>query len=232
MQINELLCYAIHKFNSGANTNLHQVMYNFYDEDDIVTAKKALFHVCKDPLGNYPKRSSTDLRAAAYAHLEDILEAIKKLDAAGKLPEFVAKNLDRIPSRDPEDMTMVSVIQRLDKLEQDKYNKEVTFTQFATDLSNLKESDRRNKKAIEEMKLAVPNDDETNDDTATNHTDVPATTAAAVVGTTPSPIAGAVVDPGTASQQQQQQPQQQQQQQLLKQQQLQYQQEQQHQQQK
>ena len=203
----------MHKFNSGANTNLHQLMYNFYDEDDIVIAKKALFNACKDPLGDYPRRSSTESRTAAYAHLEDILEAIKKLDAAGKLPEFVAKNLDKIPSRDPEDMTMVSVIQRLDKLEQDKYNKEVAFTQFATDLSKLQESDRRHKKAIEELKPAVANNDDINDDTATNPTEVTATTTAvAEVATTPSPIAGAVVDSGTATQQQQQQPPQQQQQ--------------------
>ena len=56
-------------------------------------------HVCSDILGPYPDRKSSDKRPATIPHLNDIMEGgIANLDTMDKLPDVVARNLDRVPS--------------------------------------------------------------------------------------------------------------------------------------
>ena len=70
----------------------------------LLRPRRALWEACGAELGPYKSHKKTDDRTAAYAHIEDILAASKKLDAADKLPEAVAKYLDKLLDRKPEEI--------------------------------------------------------------------------------------------------------------------------------
>ena len=98
MIINELLTYAIYWNNSNANDNCKKVMLSFYSDDEIKAAKRSLWIDCsKDMSKIYQNRIYTETRAASSASMGDIMEAIKHLDANGKLPDVVARDIGRLP---------------------------------------------------------------------------------------------------------------------------------------
>ena len=69
--------------------------------------------MCSDDLGPWENHKTTDARTATYAHIEDIMAAAKKLDATSKLPDVAAKNLDKLPDRQPEELNYIMLIQRV-----------------------------------------------------------------------------------------------------------------------
>ena len=91
-------------------------------------------------------------RTAAQANTDDIFTAAKKLDAASKLPEVLAKDLDRLPDRQPEELNYIMLVQRVHKLEQSQENMQETSSVMATNIMKLedgyrelnKESKKRN----------------------------------------------------------------------------------------
>ena len=92
-------------------------MIDFYNDDEIKAAKHSLWITCqKDLKKNYQNRNSTDNRTAAIANLDDIMDAIKELDVKGKLPECVARDISRIPDRQPEELNMLYVLNQITEL--------------------------------------------------------------------------------------------------------------------
>ena len=143
MRINKALCYAIHFADSGAPDNTKRVMINFCNAEEIVTAKKALWEAADNELiGEYKDRRSSDRRPAVVEHVNDIVTAIQKLDAINKLPNFVAKDLDRVPNVHPEEMNLLILIQGIAKLEKycDEYNE--MLSKVMIDLINLRDGTR------------------------------------------------------------------------------------------
>ena len=51
------------------------------------------------------------------ASIQDIIDGLLKLDAIGKLPNFVAKQLNKIPDWQPEELNIFAMINRVPKLE-------------------------------------------------------------------------------------------------------------------
>ena len=116
--LSELLTYATFYMHNSAINNIKTIISNFYPLEEIITAKKMLWALCSDSLEQYIERKSTDKRSSVEASINDIFEALSKLDILGKVPTFVAKNIDKLPSRQPEELNMICIINRLVKLEQ------------------------------------------------------------------------------------------------------------------
>ena len=143
MIINELLAYARHFVNSSVSDNVKRIIQSFYSSSEITTAKKALWDACGDVLGKLPERKSTDKRPGSVAHIIDILDALKTLDALDKLPDVVARNLDRLPDRQPEEFNLLMIVQRVSALEKSSEQHSDALSSIAVDVLDLKESRHR-----------------------------------------------------------------------------------------
>ena len=116
--IDELLTYAAYFINNSSISNIKKIINNFYSQEDILNSKKNLWNICEEWLEPFSDRKNTDKRTSGEANTNDIFEGLTKLDSLGKLPTFVAKSLNRIPDRHPEEFNLISVLNRLSKVEQ------------------------------------------------------------------------------------------------------------------
>ena len=137
--VNELLTYAIHYIHSSAIDNIKKVVQQFYSEDEILEAKRLLWRISADDLGPLPERKSTKVRNASIANINDIFDSLVKLDVAEKLPDVSAKNIDKLPNRQPEEMNLLYVVQRIAELEKSNEELQETLTNHAIDILKLKE---------------------------------------------------------------------------------------------
>ena len=140
MIINELLCYTIYCQGSNAILNLSNKIDKFYDDEEVVCAKKALWEECEQTLGEFQTRVYSKHRPAKVANIADILEAIKTLDTLNKLPDAVARNLDRVPDRQPEELTILAAFQRIDKLEKAKEMQECDMKHLTVAFMELRDN--------------------------------------------------------------------------------------------
>ena len=62
MIVNEALCYILYCMHSSAPDNVKRVIINFYNSEEIIAAKKALWDKCSDHLGRYHDHRTTDGR--------------------------------------------------------------------------------------------------------------------------------------------------------------------------
>ncbi|KAI3385220.1 hypothetical protein SNEBB_001121 [Seison nebaliae] len=148
MLVNELLTYAIHYVNSSAVENIKKIIINFYSDDEIVQAKKLLWSKCKS-LGKYQERKSTDTRPVSVPHVADIMDALKLLDASNEIPDIVAKNVDKIPDRQPEELNLLMLVQRVAKLEGMLKVHEDSLSTLSIDVMDIKEcSNNRSFKSV------------------------------------------------------------------------------------
>ena len=114
--ISELLCYATFNMKRSTTEQIVKVIYRFYDIDEIIDAKKVLYH--KFPqLGDYPTRKTSINRSEQEAHTIDIVESLVELDSQGINVIFVAKNLNRVPKCDPHETDHISILEKIRKLE-------------------------------------------------------------------------------------------------------------------
>ena len=135
MIINEVLCYIIHRVQGNSAENCKRVLLNFYNEDEVINAKKVLWDaVSADHIGEYHDRRSTDRRPAIVEHLNDLFKAINDLDSLSLLPDVAAQDLDRIPSVLPEVLNMLMVVQRLKDLERSRDEHTDILTNMVIDI--------------------------------------------------------------------------------------------------
>ena len=137
MIINEALCYIQHFVNSSAHDNVKRIIVNFYTIDELIEAKKALWKACGQHLGKYHDRRTTDDRPAISAYAQDIMEAVNDLD---KLPDVVARNISRLPDRQPEELNMLRLVQRIADLEKSRDRHNETLTNLAIDVLKLNDN--------------------------------------------------------------------------------------------
>ena len=140
MIINELLSYTLYCFNSNSFDDVKRECTVFYSSDEIVNAKKALWGECETLLGPYQERKSSDRRPAIIPHMEDIVEAVKTLDTLDKIPDVVARDLSRIPNRQPREITLLAALQRIDKLEMTTNHHTESLLQLTVDVMDLKDT--------------------------------------------------------------------------------------------
>ena len=112
----ELLCYVQNYFGKTGKTLICSAIANFYDESEIVEAKNML-HSAVDSLQlatehddiprNKPRKPGDTKRRL---DTEDIVTLYEILDRKKiSIPEFMAKNLSRIPTIQPSDMDMLKL---------------------------------------------------------------------------------------------------------------------------
>ena len=141
MILNELLAYICHFIHNSNADNLKKIITNFYSNDEIINAKRQLWDVGgPTALGNFPDRKSTSKRDVSAAHMNDIYDAIIKLDNANNVPIFVARNFDRIPFHAPEEMNMMAIVQRITNLEKSRDTHEESLSSLSIDVIDLKET--------------------------------------------------------------------------------------------
>ena len=99
MIVNGLLCYVVHYMNSSPVADIERIVFNFYNHDEVIDAKRQLWQKCEEHLDNYKGRKGTDQRTAKAVHIQDIIAALKKLDGLDKTPEIYVKDLDKVPDR-------------------------------------------------------------------------------------------------------------------------------------
>ena len=117
MIVNELLSYACFYLNNSSLDNIKRLMLNFYTHDEIIDSKKLLWNLSSSELNSYIERKSSENRTCDDANLNDIFEALVKLDLTQNLPDFVAKDFSRIPERSPEELNLTYILDRISRLE-------------------------------------------------------------------------------------------------------------------
>ena len=116
--VNELLAYCSHYLHSSTKESLKRVIITFYHEKEISDAKDILWDLHSDVLGQSIRRRTTDHRVAHAADAEDIIKALIKIDSECETSSvYAAVRMDRIPRHTPEEIDMVSIVQRLGDLE-------------------------------------------------------------------------------------------------------------------
>ena len=115
--VNELLTYISFYMNNSNINNIKKIASNFYTADEVIESIKMLWNISGNDLKKYTERRNTDQRSCTEANLNDIMDALLQLDAKSKLPFFVARNVERVPDRQPEEINLLSIINRMNKLE-------------------------------------------------------------------------------------------------------------------
>ena len=101
---NELLCYACHKMDVMPNALLVKTLSEFYNEDEIWTAKEVVFDKLSPSTRNI-KRKGADKK---QQNVIDILDVLHKADP-DDIPMFEAFDLNRLPSMDMNSVYVTSM---------------------------------------------------------------------------------------------------------------------------
>ena len=137
MIINELLSYTLHYLEKSTIENIRKVLSNFYTLDEVKNSKKLLWDVYKDDLTDYQDRKSTENRSAKDAHLDDIFKALKTLDELSRELKFVAHDLDRIPSFNPEELNTTLLLERVNLIEKKLKSYDETLSNQRCDIMTI-----------------------------------------------------------------------------------------------
>ena len=151
--INELLAYLSFYLHSSNVENIKRISLIFYDQDEIINSKKILWTLCSNHLDNFIDRKNTDKRSSAEANIQDIMDGLLKLDAINKLPNFVAKQLNKIPDRQPEELNIFAMINRVAKLEKKMCEYEEIVNSHECRITSMESIDIKN--TFEEIKENV-----------------------------------------------------------------------------
>ena len=141
--INEVLTYISHYIHNSTVNNIIKIAINFYNNEEILEAKKLLWNIDDLNLGNFIERRDSDKRSCSEANINDILDALIKLDSEQNLPNFVAKNIDKLPDRQPEELNLLFLINRIATMEKTLKNHSENLSLFGIELMEVK--DKQNK---------------------------------------------------------------------------------------
>ena len=139
MIVNGLLCYAIHHLGSAARDNIELTLKNFYNHQQVVEAKEALWGACGDHLKTLSLCKNGKLRSAKEGNIEEIMAALIKLDGISCTPNVCVSNLDTVPDRQPESWNYASMIQEVADLKRYRYETEQTLSKLAVDIFKLQD---------------------------------------------------------------------------------------------
>ena len=120
-----MLGYIASVRNNSRKNDIVHLVSSFFTGPVIENAKKVLWEECSgDILGLLTRRKNTEERTSQRANVEDILDALGKLDEASSMPIFavISDDLNLIPKVKPGELAEYSVVDRLSSLE-DKVNR-------------------------------------------------------------------------------------------------------------
>ena len=150
MIVSEVLSFISFYLDKTTAEHIKKITLGFYTPDEIIEAKKILWTNYKDNISFvYQDRKSTDKRSACEANIDDILKALGDLDIASVPILFVAVQLNRIPSCNPEELNLTYLLERVNNIEKQlKSHNEVLCTQ-RIDLLNIQDKQEIFEKKIE-----------------------------------------------------------------------------------
>jgi hypothetical protein len=104
---------------NGTIEKIRLTTVGHFSLESVTPAKDTLWKAAdNNVIGEKPLRRGTPLRIEKEAHVTDIFEALGKLDRANKVPLFAldALSLSIIPIHKYEDLSNITLIERLSKL--------------------------------------------------------------------------------------------------------------------
>lgn len=94
------------------------------------------------------------INGMSVAHVDDIFDALKRLDALDKLPEVAACNLNRLPDRQPEELNLLRIV-RVAELEKCRDQHADTLSTLSIDILKIKENERSYSRAVAGERPAI-----------------------------------------------------------------------------
>ena len=158
--LNELLTYLVYYINECSIINIKKVINDFFTNSEILEAKNLLWEECKDHLGEYIARKNSNNRQSSEANVEDIIDAIFKLEQESKLPEFAAKNIERLPDKQPDGLSLMHLIDKVNNIERKVRNNLTLLTNYGVDLMEIKDKFIANKCQCEDIKMPNKSNDD------------------------------------------------------------------------
>ena len=119
--LDPLLSYVVFALQSGSVENMKNAVLGHFSNVDINLTKDLLWSHCgTEGIGEKPKRKGPNLRSEAEENLMDIISSWMKLDRANNTPivAICAENLGTIPRSHPEELNAITLVDRLNQLEQ------------------------------------------------------------------------------------------------------------------
>ena len=153
--INEVLCYIENFRHCSTVSNLSRVVIDFFTNDEILEAKKELWRIRKEFLPDLINRQTSAKRSEAEANTSDILDALRKVEEEDKLPVFVAKIVKRLPSSHPEELNVMSLLNRVKQLENTVSVQSDSLVDYDTRILELKSDVEDGKKEKNLIKAKV-----------------------------------------------------------------------------
>ena len=117
---NVVLCVAHYFMQSSSHVMIKRVLLSQYTPDQLSEAKEALWKDAdKAVLGKLQNRRGSLLRSKSEVVVDDIVEAMVKLDEVNKTPEFIMSSMDipHIPRIHPEESNNMYMVERMNALE-------------------------------------------------------------------------------------------------------------------
>lgn len=114
--VNELLCYCMEHMQSCTKEQIIKTVYDFYDIEEILIAKHIVYDIFPEN-GEFSQRKTSNNRSEKYAHTEDIIDSLIKVDSEVNVITFVAQKIKRIPKWDPNVADHFSLAEKLSVLE-------------------------------------------------------------------------------------------------------------------
>lgn len=115
-----LLAYTASARDVSSVRNLRVTLLARFTLEQVKSACSEMYSKCGVILGEMTERNNSKLRTAKEAYVDDILEAMAKLDNIEDLPTFAVKSEDLkfIPRTMPEEADMLSLADRIGSLEE------------------------------------------------------------------------------------------------------------------
>ena len=115
-----LLAYAISVRDTASPLNIKAMILARFTPEHVKVAREALWDKSEAVLGELPERRVTKNRTVKEAHVDDIIDALGKLDGAQQIPCVAvrADQLHLIPRCRPEEIDVVSLVERVSAIEE------------------------------------------------------------------------------------------------------------------
>lgn len=124
--VNETLCYMNNKYGKLSIKQLKSIIYDFYNPEDLATAKDVLLaEMDKLDLGKWPRpparrRNSNETNSKPKLDTDDIFNTFAYIDEKKmfeRLPKFVALNPDMLPSSNWTEGDLIGVMNKFASIE-------------------------------------------------------------------------------------------------------------------
>ena len=119
---NTLLTFCVGCMTNSSHARVIQVVVMSFDVTENIDGKRLLCEHSNNILTYmYEGRNDSILRSEKFAHVEDILDGLKKMDEGSALPLFVTdgKGFARLSKIDAEAFSWISVAEKVAELDQD-----------------------------------------------------------------------------------------------------------------